>query len=298
MERQRILVMSAGSLGDTVITLPALQALQARGDVTVAGTRHALALGPDLLGVSGMTGFEMVYERILTGARLGEPEPYSEIFLFLKEPEPTFEERLASHRARVFRPRRAFADHARARHPAGSFWDTFLEENGIPVPDPVPRLPIGDELRRQGASLLDDWGLSRPVLIHPGSGGAPKLAPLSFFRRTAERLAGSGRDILVVWGEAEVSRLTEIRNVFADMDRVRVLPQSIHLRLWTGVAANASGFIGNDSGMAHLGAACGLPVVAVFGPTDPAVWAPPGAKVLQAGGDFQDLPEELPPGWI
>jgi ADP-heptose:LPS heptosyltransferase len=38
-------------------------------------------------------------------------------------------------------------------------------------------------------------------------------------------------------------------------------------------------YIGNDSGISHLAAAVGTPVFALFGPTDPAVWAPRGKKV-------------------
>jgi ADP-heptose:LPS heptosyltransferase len=41
-------------------------------------------------------------------------------------------------------------------------------------------------------------------------------------------------------------------------------------------------FVGNDSGTTHLAAACGCPTLALFGPTDPAAWAPRGraARVL------------------
>lgn len=298
MERERILVLAAGSLGDALITLPALQALQAQGDVTVAGTRHYLALGPDLMGVSGMTGFEMVYERIWAGSYAQELEGYGRVLLFLKDPEPTFEGRLAGIHARFARPSKPFILHVRERRPAGDYWISFLEELGVPVPERAPRVQIGDDLRRQGAALLREIGMTRPVLLHPGSGGAPKWTPLPFFRRTAESLASEGKPVLVVWGEAEVSRLTEIRAVFDGLPHVRVMPHSVHLRLWTGLAANAAGYVGNDSGMTHLAAACGLPVAAVFGPTDPAVWAPPGAKVLEAGEDFQDLPDRLPKGWF
>src|SRR5674476_1158977 len=41
--------------------------------------------------------------------------------------------------------------------------------------------------------------------------------------------------------------------------------------------AKARVFIGNDSGITHLAAAVGTPVLALFGPTDPEVWAPPDA---------------------
>jgi ADP-heptose:LPS heptosyltransferase len=43
--------------------------------------------------------------------------------------------------------------------------------------------------------------------------------------------------------------------------------------------AQARLFVGNDSGITHLAAAVGTPVLALFGPTDPAVWAPRGPHV-------------------
>jgi hypothetical protein len=38
-------------------------------------------------------------------------------------------------------------------------------------------------------------------------------------------------------------------------------------------------FLGHDSGVSHLAAAVGTPCVLLFGPTEPAMWAPPGAHV-------------------
>jgi heptosyltransferase-3 len=38
--------------------------------------------------------------------------------------------------------------------------------------------------------------------------------------------------------------------------------------------AGASLFIGNDSGPAHIAAAFGIPVVVLFGPSDPVIWSP------------------------
>jgi len=38
-------------------------------------------------------------------------------------------------------------------------------------------------------------------------------------------------------------------------------------------------FIGNDSGITHIAAYWGAPTIALFGPTDPAVWGPLGRRV-------------------
>jgi ADP-heptose:LPS heptosyltransferase len=53
--------------------------------------------------------------------------------------------------------------------------------------------------------------------------------------------------------------------------------------------ANAKLYVGNDSGITHLAAAAGCPTVAIFGPTDPRVWAPRGPRVRVVQG--QPWPE-------
>jgi ADP-heptose:LPS heptosyltransferase len=45
------------------------------------------------------------------------------------------------------------------------------------------------------------------------------------------------------------------------------------------VLARAGLYVGNDSGVSHLAAAAGCPTVALFGPTDPALWSPVGPRV-------------------
>ncbi|MBI4889064.1 MAG: glycosyltransferase family 9 protein [Acidobacteria bacterium] len=54
--------------------------------------------------------------------------------------------------------------------------------------------------------------------------------------------------------------------------------------------AGARVYLGNDSGISHLAAALGAPVVAVFGPTDAKIWAPRGnVRVMR----FEDSVEEV-----
>ncbi len=55
--------------------------------------------------------------------------------------------------------------------------------------------------------------------------------------------------------------------------RWRTIPGA-PLREIKSLIAGALLFVGNDSGPAHMAAAFGIPVVAVFGPSDPAIWAP------------------------
>jgi heptosyltransferase III len=55
-------------------------------------------------------------------------------------------------------------------------------------------------------------------------------------------------------------------------------------------------FLGHDSGISHLAAAAGARCILLFGPTDPAVWAPTNENVrilLAPAGDLSRLDVDL-----
>jgi heptosyltransferase III len=105
------------------------------------------------------------------------------------------------------------------------------------------------------------------AVIHPFSGSARKNWPLEKFRALASKLA---RTMPVQWCAGEQDP------PFEGAVRIDDLYQ---LACWL---AGAGLYIGNDSGVTHLAAAVGTPVLALFGPTDPAVWAPRGSNVRVA----------------
>jgi ADP-heptose:LPS heptosyltransferase len=57
--------------------------------------------------------------------------------------------------------------------------------------------------------------------------------------------------------------------------------------------AAARQYIGNDSGVTHLAAAVRCPTIALFGPSNPAVWAPRGCRVLKFEEARSDLLKEI-----
>ena len=116
------------------------------------------------------------------------------------------------------------------------------------------------------------------MILQPGSGGPRKNWPPSCFHELAPLARdATGFAVVVVLGPAELERADrgadELHSV---ADAVFEAPR---LPLLAGLLAGAAVYVGNDSGVSHLAAACGAPTVAVFGPTDPAVWAPRGPSV-------------------
>jgi heptosyltransferase-3 len=60
------------------------------------------------------------------------------------------------------------------------------------------------------------------------------------------------------------------------LDRATRFENLFDLARWL---AGAALYIGNDSGITHLAAAVGIPVIALFGPASPDIWAPRGPNV-------------------
>ncbi len=297
MNDRKIHVLAAGSLGDAILTLPALHALKGLGDVSLSGTPAYLQLGAELLGLDRVTLLDPVLQ---TGDLPGR---FDEVFLFLKEDAEATASRLKLGAAKVFIPPYSFQDFLSRPRPAHLLWNATVEaaHPGRVFQD-KPTFQVPDSLKRSGRKILETLHLGRPLLLHPGSGGRAKNAPLSFFRRAAEKAAGLGIQVLVAWGEAEENRLGEFKEAFQGLEGVWRLEEPLTLPNLVGVMANARGYLGNDSGPTHLASACGLPVLAVFGPTDARVWAPPGADVFQAGREFGVLAEVDPTpvieGWL
>jgi heptosyltransferase-3 len=121
---------------------------------------------------------------------------------------------------------------------------------------------------------------ARPIVIHPGSGSLSKNWPLDRFIELARHLSGFG-PIAYVLGPAEEESGTAMV-IDGPISAVRVW-RNLPLSELADRLAGARLFAGNDSGVAHLAAAVGCPVVVLFGASDPAVWAPRGRSVTIVG---------------
>ncbi len=114
-------------------------------------------------------------------------------------------------------------------------------------------------------------------LIHPGSGGVDKCWPLDRLLAIAERLQSRG--VIVSWlvGDAEAERglLGRLLDQVDGAGVTHARDADTMLRAMQGV----SHYLGNDAGPTHVAAQLGLHTTALFGPTDPRVWAPVGPRV-------------------
>jgi heptosyltransferase III len=168
--------------------------------------------------------------------------------------------------------------------------------------DCVPRLALADAAGKQAAAALAAVGVSPgdrpPVLLHPGSGSPRKNWPLLRFLELASRLRAAGERVIWIVGPAEAGFHPPAEDAVLVGSGTAYQPVEAPVRGWHPRAAALSLpavaaalgtsllFVGNDSGVAHVAAAAGARCVALFGPTDPAVWAPRGrhVRVIKAPG--------------
>jgi hypothetical protein len=283
MEKQRALVLAAGSLGDSLLTLPALRFLNERCNVTLAATAPYLALGAELFGLSSMVPLEPLLQDLVQEGPLAEKtleffSGFSDLYLFFKEPDPALSGKLRTHFGVKFHaPEKPFLEFLKEGRWAAEYW--MQTAMGCPVPADSPyrqaRLYIPEDLKKRSQKFLDSLSFTAPFILHPGSGSPTKNAPLSFFQEAAQKVAGEGgKEVLVLWGEAEQEHLGDIRKAFERIPKVQVLDRPLSLREVAGLMSLSCGYLGNDSGITHLASACGAKTFALFNSTDAKVWGP------------------------
>jgi len=283
----KTLVLTAGSLGDCVLTLPALQILQTQGPVTVAGTWPYVQLGSSLLNVEKVVPFEALSQILRSDSPLDESfwGGFSDLYLLFKDKDDKIIERLKPFKGLIIhQPAEPFEEFLKKEKWAGDYWLGLVQPNRTPGETiPAARLNITPEVKERGALLCEFLGVTNPLVIHPGSGSPAKNAPLSFFRKAAEKaVQESGIDVLIIWGDAEFDNLNEIQETFRGLEKVKVLPDLLMLRDLPAILSQARGYLGNDSGVTHLASACGIRTFAVFNTTDSRIWGPQEAIILAA----------------
>ena len=304
-------VLRSGALGDFVLTFPVLAAIRrlfARAEV-VLGARSqfgrlacASGLADDLVSEDSPEIVRLYAEPPDGGRALRERLGRFDVAVsFVLSPEVRRNLLAAGVRelhCRAARPRRPdnvvvptgphpssglhAADHLLAvMSGLGPARRIASAREGACVPSPaVPRLTLREEDCAEAETLLRGQALEprRYLALHPGSGSPNKDWPLERFVDLARRVRTElGLKVLVVAGPVEEERRGEIEAAFCGTaDMLLWRPELVTL---AGVLAASAAYLGNDSGVTHLAAAVGARVVAVFGPTDPAVWGPRGEEV-------------------
>ncbi len=173
---------------------------------------------------------------------------------------------------------------------AWSYLD-LLKPLGMPAAKVQPRICVSDEERLAGSSLLN----GATVGIQPGARFGKKQLPIDISIDVAKRLQQKGKKIALLGGadEAKFSErvLAELPEPAIDLIGKTTVRQSL------GAISALGVMIGSDTGLMHMAAAVGCPTITVFGPTPASKWGhtdPPHQVLLAHGGEMARTdPDEL-----
>lgn len=292
--RPRILVIALRRLGDVLLTTPLIRSVRrawpdAQIDALVfADTAGILAGNPDLNNVVTMPPRPTMAQTFALGRRMWRR--YDLAISSQSGDRPTGFA-IAAGRARIAPVEDRFS---------GRIKRALLDRN-VPVMRGLHRV---EEMLR----LADVLGIARvPDMVTPqpqpveglpaGDYAVIYAAPMFRYkqwtkdgwRALAEALSAKGLAVLATGGPADSERryLDDIWNGTA----VTRLDGRVTWPQLSGLLAKARVYVGPDTSVTHLAAASGCPTVALYGPTDPRLWAPwPAhglAELWQATGAIQ-----------
>lgn len=172
------------------------------------------------------------------------------------------------------------------RHEVENFLDV-LRADGVTVQDDYLEIWTTREEEQKAARVLADAGVGvseKVVAIHPFSADPHRSWPMENFSALASRLNKEGGFRPIVLGGArDVGPFRPMRQMFGE-ETVDMVNRCT-LRETIALLKRCALFVGNDSGIMHLAAAVGVPLVALFGPQSPVKFGPWGghARVIYKG---------------
>lgn len=275
------------SLGDIVLTTPALEALHAwRSDLRVVVAVEP-AYAPVLEGNPSVAEIFRVGRYVPTAARLarrrfpltlnqhGGPTSALLTAATLSPVRVAWKRTQFSFLANVLLPRPREYFGGRRVHTAeqriSQLWQLGLPKGPVPASRVYPQ---ADALASVGAALAGR-GIApgRPyAVLQPGAAFATRRWALRNFFHLAQWLAEEWNLApVVLLGPREGAIGTEVRQLFRSPAAIL---QGFDLRQAIALVSRARLFVGQDTGPTHVAAATKCPVVDIFGSSDPVYWQP------------------------
>ena len=294
---KRILVIRGGAIGDFILTLPVLSALKhrfpaARIDVLGYPRIAALAVAGNLADEVHPIEAPSLACFFAPGSPLDSNwraffSAFDLIVSYAHDPEGVFQENILTCSGAPFLRGLHRPEERLNRHAADVLLKA-LRPLDITVDEAAPRLTLcSGELP---PTYFREFVQRPTVAIHPGSGSTTKNWPHDCWKQFLRQLADETPwQLLLVGGEAEEERLEAIADALPD-DRCLVA-QHLPLVQLAYLLQRCRAFLGHDSGITHLAAALGLPGLALWGPSNAAVWRPRSRRMslLHAGNKLQNL---------
>jgi heptosyltransferase-2 len=292
----RILVVRGGAIGDFIMTLPAIGALRERwpdAHIEILGYPHIIELARGRyyadatrsIDAKPMAGF-FVPNSILEPVLMDYFGSFNVVISYLFDPDSIF-----ANNVRRCGVKQVIEASPRPKDlHAAEHYCKPLESLAIYVEAPRARIHLGEPDRAAASNFLTMVAREPIVAVHPGSGSEKKNWPVEKFAAVARWMVDElAAQMLVVQGEADERAVANLSELLEK--RKFALARGLKLPELAAVLERCVLFLGNDSGITHLAAAAGTPVVTVFGRASPSIWEPRGERVRVVRFSERDVAE-------
>ena len=140
----------------------------------------------------------------------------------------------------------------------------------------APQLPCDPAAEAWAKAELARLGIASFALVTPGAGWGGKQWPAERFGAVARALAAHNLKTLVNAAPGE----ERLASAVVEASGGSAVSVACTIAQLIALTRRARIFVGGDTGPLHLAAALGLPVVAIYGPTDPARTGPFGTRTI------------------
>jgi len=296
---KKILVRVPNWVGDAVMTLPALAALQglySGAQITVLAKKTVIPIYENNPAVHDIIEYKAEHKGLRGRFNLSKKIRTQDFHLAVLF-QNAFDAAFISFISRI--PERVgygrdlrsgllteavpFTDEVKRLHHIEYYLNIVKALGGPPLADkrPVPRLYAGQDEIEEAKSFLAKKGLAgRPIIgAAPGASFGPaKMWPAKRFGEALIRLSEKLHAVPIIFGGPNDTVIAE--KVFDEIKEK--IPEALNLagkttlRQCMALLAGVDLFITNDSGAMHMAAALGVATLAIFGSTDPDLTGPTG----------------------
>jgi heptosyltransferase-3 len=290
-----ILIIKSGALGDTLMLMPSIAYLNRKEDIQIAGRSPGIDyLQPyvkECIDMERGGWHKMFMEKSVEINSISIPKPGPHhVISFMNDSDGVVSSNLKTlfpeSRVDAFPP---FLPMREKIHMA-LYMAQSLESAGLPINS---RIAFDESLKRP---LLAETNFSRKgrrIVFHPGSGSKEKnyskefwLEMVKYIKRVSD---DKSMEYIVLLGPAEEDLLPFFKKASSGIGiKIIFCPEREEL---LSVIRQAFLYMGHDSGITHLAAMTGSPVIALYR-RDIGQWSPLGPNVRMIYGD-KERPEIL-----
>jgi heptosyltransferase-3 len=280
----RVLLIRAGALGDTLMLMPVISHLRKKAEIILAGRYPGIDyIRPYVDGCidiesSGWHGLFMEG----SGQHIPSMPAVDHVAAFISDPEgnvlKNLKAWLPSASINIFP---VFPPEDNKIHIA-LYMAQSIKAAGISID---PGRCIEDSLKMPLMADRHSFPRNGGIVLHPGSGSRDKNYPPELWpeiiNRLKDRYPDGSKRIIMLLGPAEEGMLSFFREAINQTDAGLIYCPGRDALI--DLLGQASLYIGHDSGVTHLAAMMGVPVIAIFRKSSPEQWKPlgPAVKIIR-----------------